>query len=126
MHTLGPWTIGELNSDAAQGPPGEIAIMAGAVAVAVAIPTGENGDLLPGVTRANAELIASAPTMRLHNVALTDALRKVAVFHRYRPAEDGGTVFMGAGCEICDAECGPEQQIVHVGDCPLTVLNPQN
>lgn len=63
--------------------------------------------------------------MGLRISALTDALRKVAIVHRYRPAEAGGMVFLGACCEICEAECGPEQMIVHVGDCPLTVLNPQ-
>lgn len=73
----------------------------------------------------HARLTDEIAGLRFRNSALTDALRKAAVFRRYRPAEGGGTVFMGAGCEICDAECGSEQQIVHVGDCPLTVLNPQ-
>lgn len=67
---------------------------------------------------------AEISALHLRISALTDALRKVAVFHRYRSAEGGGAVFVGSGCEVCDAECGPEQMIVHVGDCPLTVLNP--
>lgn len=54
---------------------------------------------------------------------LRDALRKVAIVKTYRPNAPGGSVFVKAQCEICDAECGPDQMIVHVGDCPLTVLN---
>lgn len=63
--------------------------------------------------------------LRLHNVALTDALRKVALVKTYKQDGKGGTQFIRAECEICEASCGPDQMIVHVGDCPLTILNPQ-
>lgn len=58
--------------------------------------------------------------LRLHNSALTDALRKVAIVKTYKA--DG--TFIRNDCEICEAECGPDQCLTHIGDCPLTVLNP--
>lgn len=57
----------------------------------------------------------------LRIATLEGALRKVAIVKTYRA--DGS--FIGANCEICEAGCGPDQKIIHVGDCPLTVLNPQ-
>lgn len=51
---------------------------------------------------------------------LRDALRKVALVKTYKC--DG--TFVKTECEICEAYCGPDQMITHVGDCPLTVLNP--
>lgn len=56
---------------------------------------------------------------------LREALRKVAIVSHHRMAEGGGTVPSGFSCEICDAECDQGQPLIHVGDCPLTVLNPQ-
>lgn len=55
---------------------------------------------------------------------LRNALKNMALVNRYSPAKGGGMNFVGKMCEICDAEVDGDAPLIHVGDCPLTVLNP--
>lgn len=72
---------------------------------------------ITGLMAENAEL-AKRAEVRL------DALRKLAILEHHRMTEGGGTVISGYSCEVCEAECGPRDHLIHVGDCPLTILNP--
>lgn len=58
--------------------------------------------------------------LRVDSSNLRDALRKVAIVKTYKA--DG--IFVKNQCEICECECGPDQRLTHIGDCPLTILNP--
>lgn len=78
---------------------------------------------------ANGEFIAHAPedvSFLLDEIGrLRNALVKVAVCNRYKPAHDGGSEYIGQCCEVCDADCGAGDALTHTADCPLSVLNPQ-